>query len=79
MYCITWFGHEARETPADGVTLGVGGAGGAGAAGAGLAGVGPFYTALVAAHEAVLAVGVHHALGPATWHKQSPELSPLSF
>ena len=39
---------------------------GARAAGAGLAGVGLLHTALVAAHEAVLAVGIHHALGPAT-------------
>ena len=39
---------------------------GARATGAGLAGVGLLHTALVAAHEAVLAVGVHHALGPAT-------------
>ena len=58
-------GHQPRQTSADGVTVPVGAAGGAWAAGAGVTRVRPLHTALVSAHQAVLAVRVNNALGPA--------------
>ena len=60
-------GHQAGQTSADGVALGVGGAGGAGAAGAGAAGVRPLHTSLASTHEAILAVRVNDALWATPW------------
>ena len=58
-------GHQAGQTPADGVAVPVGGAGGAGAAGARYTGVWPLYAALVSTHQAVLTVRVNNTLRPA--------------
>ena len=57
-----WLGHQAGETPADGVALIAGLTGGAGPTGTGLARVWLLHTSLAPADLPVVTVGVHHAL-----------------